>query len=503
MTTIGAFLAAIGMEQYEPEMTELGWDDPPFFASLGEDDFALMDAGLKEKGVKVGHILRIIKAVRAAGLASPPMAGTATAPTPEYALPISRADAATGAAPVPPPMAGGRARGTIKSFDKDKNTGFIVPQQGGPDVFVRSQWVQKGGGTLASGEKVEFTLQIESSGPQKDKPQAREVVLLDANGCCVVPPPPPAPPPPAAGSRVKGTIKSFDKAKGFGFITPLQGGPDVFVHQKFVDCDPAMLKANSPLEFTVGLNAEGKPQAYQAVLLDEHGRPILEDTASRGVSGQALLPGEKEARQSKTVRKWTLNASRSTEGTPEESHFRFAESAWCRGGGAAAQIASVEYCFNPTLEAAWNKKRQEYDAKFGKGNHTILFAFHGTKPANVDSIIAGGFKLSKLGLNTGNTGAYGAGVYFSEQLATSHGYNSGNNGMFLCKLLVGKPYQTRAQTGRGLEPGYTSHVSDPNGGEVVIFDEAAMLPVYIIRMNGAAVSTLMPAAKEALKGLGS
>ena len=184
-----------------------------------------------------------------------------------------------------------------------------------------------------------------------------------------------------------------------------------------------------------------------------------------GVSGRPLLPGEQEARRRLQRRTWTLRASRSTEDTPEESHFRFAESAWCRGGGQAAQIESVEYHFSPQLEAAWHAKKAEYDARFGAGKHTILFAFHGTRPANVKPILSDGFQVSKVGSTT-DAGFFGAGIYFSEMLQMSLAYNSGNRGMFLCKLLVGKPYLCHQQNGRGLEPGFTSHVSDAGGSEV-------------------------------------
>jgi hypothetical protein len=94
-----------------------------------------------------------------------------------------------------------------------------------------------------------------------------------------------------------------------------------------------------------------------------------------GVSGKPLLPGELEARQQWVRKTWTLTASRSTEDTPEEQHYRFAESAWCRGGGQAAEIGAIEYHFHPTLEARWHAKKVEYDERFGVGGHTILFAY--------------------------------------------------------------------------------------------------------------------------------
>jgi CspA family cold shock protein len=50
--------------------------------------------------------------------------------------------------------------GTVKWFNPTKGFGFIVPDDGGKDVFVHISAVEKAGlKTLNEGQKVEFELQ--------------------------------------------------------------------------------------------------------------------------------------------------------------------------------------------------------------------------------------------------------------------------------------------------------------------------------------------------------
>jgi len=60
-----------------------------------------------------------------------------------------------------------------------------------------------------------------------------------------------------------GTVKWFDPAKGFGFVTPDEGGPDVFIHHSVLPEGTRSLTEGQPVEF----EAESTPRGAKVVSL--------------------------------------------------------------------------------------------------------------------------------------------------------------------------------------------------------------------------------------------
>lgn len=61
-------------------------------------------------------------------------------------------------------------------------------------------------------------------------------------------------------SRIRGTVKWFNNAKGFGFLGH-DGGADVFVHYSAIESEGyKSLAENEPVEFEIVQGAKG-PQA--------------------------------------------------------------------------------------------------------------------------------------------------------------------------------------------------------------------------------------------------
>ncbi len=63
-------------------------------------------------------------------------------------------------------------------------------------------------------------------------------------------------------AKSKGAIKFFNAQKGFGFITPDNGGKDLFVHINNVRGDAQSLREGQKVEFVEGAGRKG-PEATE------------------------------------------------------------------------------------------------------------------------------------------------------------------------------------------------------------------------------------------------
>lgn len=60
----------------------------------------------------------------------------------------------------------------------------------------------------------------------------------------------------------KGTVKWFSNSKGYGFITPHQGGSDVFVHHSSIQGEGyKTLEEGGEVEFEITTGPKGKQAA--------------------------------------------------------------------------------------------------------------------------------------------------------------------------------------------------------------------------------------------------
>ena len=60
---------------------------------------------------------------------------------------------------------------------------------------------------------------------------------------------------------MEGKVKWFNKSKGFGFITPSDGGKDVFVHQSDIEAEDRTLNDGDRVQYEVAEGPKGPKAA--------------------------------------------------------------------------------------------------------------------------------------------------------------------------------------------------------------------------------------------------
>jgi CspA family cold shock protein len=160
-----------------------------------------------------------------------------------------------------------RIQGQVKWFDFAKGYGFISPSDGAADILLHQACVRQSGfKTVKEGATVVCEVIKGSRGLQ-----ASQLISLDNST---------AHPMPAHNERVQrhvveprgdwrlGTVKWFNRAKGYGFLSRGPGTADIFVHMETLrQSGIAELREGQKVRFRIGDGPKGE-LAAELELLD-------------------------------------------------------------------------------------------------------------------------------------------------------------------------------------------------------------------------------------------
>jgi len=163
----------------------------------------------------------------------------------------------------PAPDQGFQTEAVVKWFNLSKGFGFVAPVDGSSDAFIHSSVVSRAGlRDVAEGTK----LLVQISDGAKGRQVQTIVQVLGGGG--EIQPPAPRLPPTGPEIEMTGVVKWFKADKGFGFVTPDDGGRDVFVHRTVVlRAGAGLLESGQKLRMQVQMAAKGR-EASSIEILD-------------------------------------------------------------------------------------------------------------------------------------------------------------------------------------------------------------------------------------------
>ncbi len=185
-----------------------------------------------------------------------------------------------------------RTTGTVKWFDPVTGEGCVVSEGGGYALLARAPLAEYGLKTVAAGATLAYEmnlvderLTVTAIYQLEAPPRPNENADVD---------PPPTDPPDEGTRRVKGTVRWFDAAKGFGFIASRDVAADILLHRSVleeygvtailegadVECDVIAKRRGLQVRRILAMDQTGAlrppPPPPRDVLLQEPTGPALE-----------------------------------------------------------------------------------------------------------------------------------------------------------------------------------------------------------------------------------
>ncbi len=123
---------------------------------------------------------------------------------------------------------GYQTEAVVKWFSLTKGFGFVAPADGSADAFLHSSVVNHAGlRDVPEGTKLLVMITGGAKGPQVAS-------IVQTLGMAPIPAQQSRAATSGTGEELTGSIKWFKTDKGFGFVTPDDGGRDVFVHRSIM-----------------------------------------------------------------------------------------------------------------------------------------------------------------------------------------------------------------------------------------------------------------------------